>query len=488
MPRVGHHQRLPSTSSSGSPPLSPNGSSFSSQVQRHEHRVYGLRPRSGTDLTHQVKNKSEKPVTVPWSSQKSPERSPHLSLQIPAWHSSEDHLSLSSGHGPSRHTLGHSLSNTPDAQDNNNPQFRFHHHQGHFLTSSQSIPPGSVDTYDTQSTARNRYPTTSHNLFRAAKGKLKEASCWGLATCGGCVSPCLPISLLLSRAELQEYYIIFTRIGTPVDPSSPLHRKLLSSYWSAIFPRIPEPPIPSWHWQLAGFQSSNPWTDFRGGGLLALQLMVLFAQSHQQVIETIVHDCLPELRDLRKLPEEKSKTMMSDIYYPYSAAFINITFALICFLRLNTDLGKQLEKRSDIFLPNRAEVLSHTSQLSDFIDDAQQPLLDRGFARSRSVAVAPVVTSAAYLRKGPKVAVKHFGTVMTKSPYNPETDFVNPQFVELFSAAATLIHREWCRVSVTQNLLGFGEVLTSVMDRVHQALTRDSITNEFDDLTRAILV
>eukprot|EP01054_Gregarina_sp_Poly1_P010644 Gregarina_sp_Poly_1__10643@NODE_79_length_15751_cov_81_561464_g67_i0_p4_GENE_NODE_79_length_15751_cov_81_561464_g67_i0NODE_79_length_15751_cov_81_561464_g67_i0_p4_ORF_typecomplete_len435_score40_79ELMO_CED12/PF04727_13/3_6e31_NODE_79_length_15751_cov_81_561464_g67_i021483452 len=352
-----------------------------------------------------------------------------------------------------------------------------------------SVPPhmSSCPT-GTQAISTNQEPITpsrfSHRLARRdfariAREKLRLASCWSLAACV-CVNPCIPLSMCLTREELQEYFNIYVKVGVPVDPENPAHKRLLEAYWRLIYPSVEAPAIPDWKWQLAGFQSSSPWTDFRGGGLIALQLMFLFAQRHPHFIKRILMDCLSDVPvgDIRAF--DRQKLMRSELYYPFSAAFINISFALICYLRLNSDFGHQLAKRSDLTWPAAEH---NNNSLDNFLDDAHRPLLVSSAERfgdspAPRTSVAPPPHNIPYLKKGPKAGVKNFGTVMAADPFDPSRDLFNAQFVKLFCLAAIRCHREWCRSGALDSLMGFGVVLTTVMTAVNSTLTNDSIVND----------
>uniref|UniRef100_A0A0G4HLX1 ELMO domain-containing protein n=1 Tax=Chromera velia CCMP2878 TaxID=1169474 RepID=A0A0G4HLX1_9ALVE len=122
----------------------------------------------------------------------------------------------------------------------------------------------------------------------------------------------------LTSDERIAMSAIKTSASMPFDSSNSDHEDLLSKYWRCAF-KDEEPPkeTTNSNWQRLGFQSGNPRTDFRGGGLLSLQQMIYLAEMHPRNFQMMIEDC------------------NSERGYLLSACLINLTQLLVCFLRLD---------------------------------------------------------------------------------------------------------------------------------------------------------
>lgn len=130
----------------------------------------------------------------------------------------------------------------------------------------------------------------------------------------------------MSAAEIRAVTTVRPKIDIPADPKNVRHQALLEEYWQQCFPGYQVPSVPSWRWQLAGFQSQNPWTDFRGGGILALELMVSMSRSFHPVLRRVCIDALPKHLDSMTIKSATAPaTLLSNpLYYPFAASFINL--------------------------------------------------------------------------------------------------------------------------------------------------------------------
>eukprot|EP01062_Namystynia_karyoxenos_P067653 TRINITY_DN61676_c0_g1_i1.p1 TRINITY_DN61676_c0_g1~~TRINITY_DN61676_c0_g1_i1.p1 ORF type:complete len:266 (+),score=98.83 TRINITY_DN61676_c0_g1_i1:78-800(+) len=138
---------------------------------------------------------------------------------------------------------------------------------------------------------------------------------------GGCSGSRLP-----SDEEREGLENALRLAATPVDEADPEHLELLRTLWHAMRTVDPPPPeaeleeftVDSYEWKRFGFQAPRPVTDFRGGGLLSLQLMVHCAQRRPQTMGHIS-------RSQRELRRESGYTKG----FPVAAAMINTTRAAL---------------------------------------------------------------------------------------------------------------------------------------------------------------
>ena len=63
---------------------------------------------------------------------------------------------------------------------------------------------------------------------------------------------------------------------------------LLKELWEAAFPGE-EFAVPSRRWKDMGWQGTDPATDFRGGGLMALQNLLYMAHRKPQLFDALLH-------------------------------------------------------------------------------------------------------------------------------------------------------------------------------------------------------
>jgi len=130
----------------------------------------------------------------------------------------------------------------------------------------------------------------------------------------------------LSPSEEQMVAQLQCQAQIAFDPANPDHEELLRAYFRTAMGM--EPPEGRRHskWKDLGFQSEDPRTDFRGGGLLSLQCMVFMMQEHTDRMQKMMMQCA-------EVP--KSVTGHLTPSYPFSAAVVNVSFDLAGWLYLD---------------------------------------------------------------------------------------------------------------------------------------------------------
>ena len=139
--------------------------------------------------------------------------------------------------------------------------------------------------------------------------------------------------LLCSPLLFEEKVDCFTRqLQVPYSEHMESHRRVLAELWELVFPDQPSPSnsMRSPAWKSMGFQSENPATDFRGGGLYSLELLTYFAREHPGEFDRLVH---------------KREGIRSEWEYPFAAASINMTSRLLDALNLRTLAHSQTKTR-----------------------------------------------------------------------------------------------------------------------------------------------
>ena len=120
----------------------------------------------------------------------------------------------------------------------------------------------------------------------------------------------------LQRRRVSE---LIARAGVKYDQET--HGSDLKKLWELAFPEtIPFVEGKTKQWQEMGWQGDHPSSDFRGGGYLALENLIYFADKKPLAFQRL---CF------------KMQGKRSDWEYPFGAAGVNITFMLTKVLELN---------------------------------------------------------------------------------------------------------------------------------------------------------
>mmetsp|Transcript_18154 Transcript_18154/g.43767 ORF Transcript_18154/g.43767 Transcript_18154/m.43767 type:complete len:793 (-) Transcript_18154:196-2574(-) len=93
-----------------------------------------------------------------------------------------------------------------------------------------------------------------------------------------------------------------------------VHPAQLQELWALSFPDKECPPRKDKAWSELGFQQQDPSTDFRGAGMLALEVLLHFAKQHTELYKTF-------------LANSKGATPTDG--YPFACGAINVTFMLL---------------------------------------------------------------------------------------------------------------------------------------------------------------
>eukprot|EP00191_Tetraselmis_sp_GSL018_P001183 CAMPEP_0177615690 /NCGR_PEP_ID=MMETSP0419_2-20121207/23625_1 /TAXON_ID=582737 /ORGANISM="Tetraselmis sp., Strain GSL018" /LENGTH=380 /DNA_ID=CAMNT_0019113435 /DNA_START=69 /DNA_END=1212 /DNA_ORIENTATION=+ len=102
--------------------------------------------------------------------------------------------------------------------------------------------------------------------------------------------------------------------GTTFDPSNPEHEAALRRLWRLSFPSRQLEDLKSEQWKDMGWQGTDPSTDFRGAGFLALENLLYFAETYPSVYSQLLG---------------KVNGRRSEWEYPFCVAGVNLTFAMI---------------------------------------------------------------------------------------------------------------------------------------------------------------
>ena len=139
-----------------------------------------------------------------------------------------------------------------------------------------------------------------------------------LASFGLCARPARALTPR-QRARLAS---LARGASVAYDASDPTHESQLRELWRLTFPARPLPGVRCEEWKEMGWQGVDPATDFRSGGLMSLQNLAWFAKHQPKVYRRLL---------------SKSDGVRSEWEYPFAAAGVNVTFALVDLLELGRE-------------------------------------------------------------------------------------------------------------------------------------------------------
>nr|CAH8853948.1 unnamed protein product [Trichobilharzia regenti] len=129
--------------------------------------------------------------------------------------------------------------------------------------------------------------------------------------------PNFPIDYAYCINQINSYRELTSKLevlrSTEFNWEDKYHAELLSRLWGFLCPSDHE--TSHKQWVLLGFQTENPGTDFRGMGLLSLENLVYFAETHTKLARSI-----------------SSASNHPKKWYPFALAGINLTKLLYSFM------------------------------------------------------------------------------------------------------------------------------------------------------------
>jgi len=106
-----------------------------------------------------------------------------------------------------------------------------------------------------------------------------------------------------------KYCLVEGTMPEPYNKENRIHERMLLELWDLVFPDRKLENRVSEQWKAMGFQGTDPASDFRGMGILALRHLIYFAKIHGDEFRALV----------------RSQEDNNDTYYPVAVAGINIS-------------------------------------------------------------------------------------------------------------------------------------------------------------------
>lgn len=127
---------------------------------------------------------------------------------------------------------------------------------------------------------------------------------------------CLSRPRLTFPGAIDERDRVFCIAATSFDPSNDVFCRMVQTIYARLVPSPSAPPLIGGHWEQIGFQGSDPATDLRGVGVLALLQMLYLVESHGELA-----------RRLHSLSQHSTR------HFPFACALINTTLQCLVALR-----------------------------------------------------------------------------------------------------------------------------------------------------------
>eukprot|EP00743_Colponemidia_sp_Colp-15_P005577 GILK01005998.1.p1 GENE.GILK01005998.1~~GILK01005998.1.p1 ORF type:complete len:268 (+),score=35.55 GILK01005998.1:134-937(+) len=142
-----------------------------------------------------------------------------------------------------------------------------------------------------------------------------------------------------TAAEEAKFNELKVKSSIRYDKQNPEHEGLLFLLWNLAYPESPLETTKDPRWKELGFQSNDPSTDFRGGGLFSLENMCYFAEHYTE--------------DFRAMVRTKTDFL-------FAASAINVTFMLVMFFKISNSHGPGTvaQPASDRIVKGFAELLT----------------------------------------------------------------------------------------------------------------------------------
>ncbi|KAK4470101.1 hypothetical protein MN116_005686 [Schistosoma mekongi] len=104
--------------------------------------------------------------------------------------------------------------------------------------------------------------------------------------------PNFPTDYIYCINQINSYQELISKLNTLRSTAFNIddirHSELLSRLWSCLGPQSEHSPHSKMQWTLLGFQTNNPGTDFRAMGVLSLENLVYFSESHTKLAQSIL--------------------------------------------------------------------------------------------------------------------------------------------------------------------------------------------------------
>jgi len=205
-------------------------------------------------------------------------------------------------------------------------------------TESPSPPPPSLswDKGDDDVELKPSQPIPSRSTNTATVIRWARTMChrW----CGCCFrAPPIPLSAIpLSKVQHERLVSLRSRLAISYDPTDDEHSAQLIRLGAAAFDDQEFKENKSARWKTIGFQGEDPATDFRAGGLYALQNLLYFVHTQRPAFIRCTTDAISGVGG------------MAEHHLPWACAGINLTFTLshmLCLRRRPFELLDAHEQR-----------------------------------------------------------------------------------------------------------------------------------------------
>lgn len=106
-------------------------------------------------------------------------------------------------------------------------------------------------------------------LAKKISVKIHPGFAFGVGRCVEAIYGYKRLATIVDEIRLIQY-----------DPTNPMHEEKLMAVWRNLMPDVPLEARITKQWQDIGFQGDDPYTDFRGMGLLGLENLLFFTREY----------------------------------------------------------------------------------------------------------------------------------------------------------------------------------------------------------------
>jgi hypothetical protein len=296
-------------------------------------------------------------------------------------------------------------------------------------------------------------------------GALQEFFLRLFATLGLCAKTPPP----LTEAQKLRLARLTRRVDVPYDATNVEHVEQLRELWNVTFPDrrdvvlgVSTPHAASgsethvWEkaaetgtslrhegWKDMGWQGVDPATDFRSGGVLSLQNLLWFAKNEKETYDRLLH---------------KRTGKRSEWEYPFAAAGVNVTFALVDLLELRDSSSKKIVHGAGVVTNARA---------GNAGNESREAHLAKTHVPTSSAASAFLAMldpgRGAYADEADEETRSFVSRINTSA--DPDAAFEN-----LYVTFWEVFDNEW--LDRRASYMEFSQVMESCMERVRWALER----------------
>lgn len=298
----------------------------------------------------------------------------------------------------------------------------------------RAVVPHSINAYDWANLLRSLVAGAAQGL-RTLQATLRNCLCWWPIG----PKPSYTVSQLAGLAHLRQ------RMSVPYNPECQQHQAALKKLWGVAFPGEQFISFKTERWKDMGWQGTDPATDFRGAGFLALECHLYMASRHPLLFQNLRY---------------KRSGSRSEWEYPFAAGGVNLCFAILELLDIRdaSRMPRTLAGQAFIRLLGQRRPQSSEDRRRCLAQEASGAVSDTASLQQQASSRAPQLDSQTWQSD------QHRGD----RQQGPLTDQFEEAFEEVYCAAYAALDRHWLVAKATY--MDFPSVMRDTKGDVQAAL------------------